>query len=282
MSDVKILEEMIKRFISDVERGMPIEDAGWMKKEPNVESVLKRLGLDEHGTRGIRVSLRNPLPKDLLRTEEEDLFSDMQQAAKIRELVSQIGGDLSLQTGVEICGFAYMLDESDFPVLSYRLFEKGFSSIDEWYASISNSTYLLASLAAKKVWDIENIQEVFEPLRRSSLPIFEAKKQNKEAADRIGKVLKWNEVLEIINSETCKIFGFLWYVDRLTVLKGVRYPESVALIQERAWKMLEKKTRKSMKVLRNAVFEDVDLVEMRTIDQDFAIASWHEILRLPW
>jgi|GEM_PF-2967793 len=285
--DVETLIQMLKRFINDVERGKALEEAGWMETEHGLELLLKRFGLYEGGNKGIRVSLHNPLPIDLLKTLEADIFSDMQLAAKIREIVPKIVIDQSLQTGAEISGFAYMLDASEFPVLSHRLFQEGFSSLDEWHSTVSSATYLLTSLTAKKVWYIENIEEALQPLRCSSLPALETKRQGEEKdADRVRKVLKWDEVLETIDRNTCKVLGFLWYVDHLTILKGIRYPESMVLVQEKTWEMLKEKTEKSIRELRNAVIEDIDRIEKRTIDkgidQDYAIASWHEILRLPW
>ena len=278
---------MLQRFINDVEGGKAVEEAGWMKAEHGLKLILEKLGLYEGGNQCIRVSLHNPLPTDILKTPEGDIFSDMQLAAKIREIIPKIGKDQSLQIGAEISGFAYMLDASEFPVLSHRLFKEGFSSLDEWYKSALNATFLLTSMAAKKVCGIENIGEMFKPLRHSLLPAFETKKQGDEKdADRVRKVLKWDEVLETVDRNTFKIIGFLWYVDRLAVLEGIRYPESMMLIQERAWKTLEEKTGKSIRELRKAVIEDIDRVENRTIDkgtdQEYAIASWHEILRLPW
>jgi len=280
---VQLLKPLLRQFIDDIERGKVVEEAGWMKTDDEVERLLKRLGLYEGNTRGVRVSLHKPLPEDLSKTEEGDIFSDMQRAIKTRNLISKLGRNQSLQTAAEISGFAYMLDASEFPVLSYRLFREGFSSHDEWHTSASNSVYLLLSLAAGKLWSVGSLEEVFKQLRESSLPTLEIKRQSKgKDADRVKKVLKWDEVLEIINGNTCKVIGFLWYVDRLTILEGIRYPESKVLVQERAWKMLEEKTGKSIGELRSAVIEDVDRVERETLDQDFAIVSWHEILRLPW
>ncbi len=46
--------------------------------------------------------------------------------------------------------------------------------------------------------------------------------------------------------------------------------------------MIEEKTRKSIQEIREMVIENVDSVERETLDQGFAIASWHEILRLAW
>ena len=285
--DVETFKQMLQRFIDDVERGKAVEEAGWVETEHGIELLLKSLGLYEGGTQGVRVSLHNPLPADFLKTEEGDIFSDMQLAAKIRELVPKIGRDKSLQTGAEISGFAYMLDASEFPVLSHRLFQEGFSSLDEWHSSASNATPLLTSLAAKKVWGVKSVEEALKPLYRSSLPAIKVKKQGEgQDADRVRETLKWDEVLGIIDRNTYKVMGFLWYVDYLTILEGIRYPESMMLIQERAWKTLEEKTGKSIRELRNAVIEDIERVERRTIDQDndqdYAIASWHEILRLPW
>ncbi|MFX0203767.1 MAG: hypothetical protein ACFFCW_47315 [Candidatus Hodarchaeota archaeon] len=285
--EVETLTNALRQFIEDVERGKAVEEAGWMETEHGLELLLKKLGLYEGGAKGIRVSLRNPLPSELLRTEEGDIFSDMQLAVKIRELVPKIGRDQSLQTGAEICGFAYMLDASEFPVLSHRLFEEGFSSLDEWHTSASNATPLLTSLAAKKVWGVKRVEDALKSLHRSSLPALRIKKQGEgEGANRVRKTLKWDEVLEIVDGNTCKIMGFLWYVDYLAILAGIRYPESMMLIQERAWKTLEEITGKSIQEMRNTVIEDIERVEERTIDkgtdQDYAIASWHEILRLPW
>jgi len=280
--DVEILKHLLRRFIDDVERGKAIEEAGWVKTERKIERFLKRLGLYEAGVQGVRISLHNPLPKDLLRTDEGDIFSDMQLAIKIRELASKLGKERSLQTGAEISGFAYMLEASVFPVFSHRLFREGFSSVDEWYTSVSNSTYFLTLLAARKIWVVENVMKELEPLHHLSLPTFKIKEVEQKDIDRVRKVLKWDKVLEIIDANTCKVMGFLWYVDRLMILQGIRYPQSIMLVQEKAWKMLEEKTGKSIRELRNAVMEDIDQVEKGTMDQGYAIAAWHEILRLPW
>lgn len=285
--DVETVKQMLRRFIDDVESGKAVEEAGWGETEHRIELLLKKLGLCEASIRRIRVSLHNPLPADILKTEEGDIFSDMQLAVKIRELIPKIEKDPSLQTGAEISGFGYMLDASEFPVLSHRLFHEGFSSVDEWNDSVSDATCLLTLLAAKRVWGVGSIEKALEPLRCSSLPALKTKKQGeRKDAERVVKTLKWDEVLGIIDRNTCKIMGFLWYVDHLGICEGIRYPESMMLIQERAWKVIEKQMGKSIRELRYAVIEDIERIENKTADkgigQDYAIVSWHEILRLPW
>jgi len=281
--DIDAIVQLLRQFIGDIESGKALEEAGWKKAEPGTERLLKELGLYEESSRGIRVCLDSPLPRDLIRIEEGDLFSDMQRAVEVRGLVHKIEGDRLLRTGAEISGFAHMLEASDFPVFSNRLFQEGFSSPDEWLACAVGAVHFLTSVAAKQVWDVESIEETFQPLCLSSLPSFEPKKQcEEESADRVRKVLKWDDVLKIIDRSACKIMGFLWYVDRLIVLGGIRYPESMVLIHEKAWEVLEGKTGKSTQELRNAIIEEVERVENGTLDQGFAIASWHEILRVPW
>jgi hypothetical protein len=280
--DVETLKKLLRQFIDDVERGKAIEEAGWVKTERGVKHLLERLGLYEGSTQGVRISLYNPLPKALLRTHEGEIFSDMQRSIKVRGLILKLGREQSLQTGAEISGFAYMLGASEFPVFSHRVFYNGFSSIDEWHTSVSKATYSLTLLSARKIWAVEGIEKMLEPLRHLSLPTFEAKQIEQKVIDKVRKVLAWDEMLKIIDGNVCKIMGFLWYVDRLMILEGICYPESMVLVQERAWKMVEEKTGKSIQELRNAVMEDVDRVEKGTLDQGFAIASWHEILRLPW
>jgi len=278
--EVEIVKQMIQQFIDDIERGRAVEEAGWKEKEKEIEHVLKRFGLYEEGLQGIRVSLHGSLPENLLKTEEGDMFSDMQQAIQISEDILRIAENSSLQTGMEISGFAYMLETSEFPVLSHRLFNEGFRDIGEWHAAVSNAVYLLTSLTVKKVWGIEDMEEVLKPLGHTSLPIPE--KKNKEDAERVKRVLKWNKVLEILELDVCKALGFLWCVDFLISFRRIRYPESRILIQEKAWKLLEKKIRKSIQEIRKMVIKNVDKVEEETLEQGFAIASWHEILRLPW
>jgi hypothetical protein len=286
--EVEILKQILQRFIDDVERGKPIEEAGWVKKEHNTECILKRLGLYEESIQNIRISLHNPLPKNLLKTEEGDIFSNIQLAMKIRKLIPKLTREQSLQIGTEISGFIYMLNVSEFPVFSQRLFRNGFSSFDEWYINVSNVTHLLALLAARKVWGIKNVKKALEPLRHFSLSTVEMEEQDKKVGvERVKRVLKWDKVLEIINQNTCKVMGFLWYVEYLILSEGIHYPESMMLVQERAWKMLEEKMRKSIWELRKEVIENVNQIERETLDRDpsgkpFAIASWHEILRLPW
>ena len=281
--DVELLKQLLRQFIDDVDRRKAIETAGWMKTEPGVERLLKKLGLYEGSAQGVRVSLHNPLTKDLLRTDEGNRFSDIQLAIKIRELFPKLGTEQSLQTGAEISGFAYMLEASQFPVFSHRLFQEGFSSVDEWYTNLSTAKCFLTLLTARKMWAVDNVEKALESLRCLSLPTFETKKPGEQKdIERVRKVLKWDEVLEIIDANTCKVMGFLWYVDHLMILEGIRYPESRVLVQEEAWKMLAEKTGKSIQELRTAVLEVVDRVERETTDQGYAIASWHEILRLPW
>ncbi|HDH44154.1 MAG TPA: hypothetical protein ENG66_01945 [Thermococcus sp.] len=278
--EVEIVKQMIQQFIDDVERGKAVEEAGWKEKERDVEHALKRFGLYEEGLQGIRVSLHGSLPENLLKTEEGDMFSDMRQAIQISEDILRIAENSSLQTAMEISGFAYMLKASEFPVLSHRLFNEGFTDIGEWHTAVSNAVYLLTSLTVKKVWGIEDMKEVLKPLDHTSLPIPE--KKNKEDAERVKRVLKWNKVLEILELDVCKALGFLWCVDFLISSGKIRYPESRILIQEKAWKLLEKKIRKSIQEIRKMVIKNVDKVEEKTLEQGFAIASWHEILRLPW
>ncbi len=103
--EIELLKPLLRRFIDDVERGKAIEEAGWMKIDDVDEYLLKRLGLYEGNTQGVRVSLHKPLPEDLLKTEEGDIFSDMQLAIKIRELVPKIVRDQSLQKRIECSAF---------------------------------------------------------------------------------------------------------------------------------------------------------------------------------
>jgi hypothetical protein len=175
-----------------------------------------------------------------------------------------------------------MLEASEFPVFSHRLFHYGFSNIDEWHTSVSKATYFLTLLVARKIWLVEDIENILEPLRHLSLPAFEAKQTEQKVVDKVRKVLAWDEMLEIIDRNTCKVMGFLWYVDRLMILEGILYPETMVLVQKGAWKIIEEKTGKSIQELRSAVMEDIDRVEKGTLHKGFAIASWHEILRLPW
>ena len=278
--EVEIVKQMIQQFIDDVERGKAVEEAGWKEKEKDVEYALKRFGLYEEGPQGIRVSLQGPLPEDILKTEEGDIFLDMRQAIQISEHILRIAENPPLQTAMEISGFAYMLKASEFPVLSHRLFNEGFTDIGEWHTAVSNAVYLLTSLTAKKVWGIKDMEEVLKQLDHTSLPIPE--KKNEEDAERVKRVLKWNKVLEILELDVCKALGFLWYVDFLISSGKIRYPESRILIQKKAWELLEKKIGKTIQEIRRTVIENVDKVEKETLEQGFAIASWHEILRLPW
>ena len=54
------------------------------------------------------------------------------------------------------------------------------------------------------------------------------------------------------------------------------------LIQKEAWNIIEEKTEKTIEELRSTIIEGVERIENETMDQNYAIASWYEIFRLPW
>lgn len=281
--ETEAFKRLLSQFIDEVEKGKPPEEAGWVELDPEHLAICQDTRLFERTPKRARVSLDAQLPPDLLKTEEGDLFSDMQRALRIREIASRIADDSQLRTGAEISGFSFMLAASDFPVLSHRLFQEDFSSLDEWYACLPGAVGSLTSMAARKVWSVDDLQKILEPLHRSLLPAPELEEDAEgKVADRVGRVLRWDDVLNKIDPAACKTMGFLWYVDRLVVQGGVRYPESMALVQERAWSILGDRNRKPVREVREAVIEEVEKIENETREQGYAIASWHEILRVPW
>ncbi len=88
-------KKALQQFITDVEEGKEIKEAGWINV--NDTDLPKNLDLFEIEPKRIRISIHKLLPIHLLKTEEGDLFSDIQSALKVMESINIIRKNQSLQ-----------------------------------------------------------------------------------------------------------------------------------------------------------------------------------------
>jgi len=194
---------------------------------------------------------------------KQDLDLDIQQAASIEKTLVILVEDLLRNPNrwpevVEI-GWKRMFQTSDFPIKSLKpILDEGFS-INSWFINIPRVSLGL-------------VDDILQILQKSgsttSGMIDEVQKKARDA-------LEWESVSKEFNVEVIKILGFLWFADSLT--DELRYPEAEAIIQKKAWWLLERKIGRKEQ-------EAITLIEqtVQRIDENNKGATcWAEVIRFP-
>ena len=278
--------EMMRQIVDDIQRGIEPTKAGWCSFPDEVQKRLIRTGLCENAKEGIRLVISSKyLPRELARTDEGDIISDIQKALKLKELLSKLATNHELCIGSEYFGLLRMLQTSDFPILATLLFEKGLNA-NIWFAEAPATAEDLTSTLAKELWGIERLEKARLALSNFGAPIIETDAQPCEHSGKIKEILKWDMVCEVFEHEILESLGFLWYVDFLIGHEEIKYLESIRIVQKSTWEILETLTGKKNQDLEIELLEAIKEIEKNTMiergEEKSNRTNWHEVIRIPW
>jgi len=193
---------------------------------------------------------------------KQELEEDIQKALFLEKELTKVMEELSRnpQRWAEVVkiGWKRMFETSDFPVKNLGpVLDAGFS-IHNWFVKVHEIAFELVSDLAQK---LDNPEEKIRC--DTGIP------------EKTIYAMGWDGVLENLNEEGIKILAFLWFADSLA--SPLHYPEAEAIIQEKAWLLLEEKMgRKKQEILT--------LVEqmVKKIDEGNKGATcWAEVIRFP-
>jgi hypothetical protein len=191
----------------------------------------------------------------------KDLNIDSQKAQEIiKELsdrVNEAAEKPTIWASVLREGWQRMLETSELPIVSVdRVYSGGFS-VHDWFL---NGTKISLGLA-------ERIVEHFvtEPV---SLEV-----TKEDVVERAEKLLEWRGILELLDADTVKVLGLVWFADKLS--SETTYPETEVLIQENVWQLLEKSLGKK----RSELIRHVEQVIEKIDEAKKGATSWAEVIR---
>lgn len=275
--------ELMRQTVDDIERGIQPEKAGLCTFSPEIRKKLAQTGFCEMSDEGIRLILSKPLPRELAWTDVGDIITDVQKAIELTQTLSKLSVNQDLCRGAEYAGLVRMLQTSDFPVLAYVLFEEGLNP-DIWFTKAPESAYELVSALAEELWGLGKTESALKALAQSNFPVPE--RQNAEISEKVKKILTWDMVPKVFGSEILEALGFAWYADLLTVVKKIKYPEGIQIVQEKVADIIEVLTGRSAQDLADELLEATrEMEEKATRDhgkEKSQIADWHDVIRFPW
>jgi len=288
---VKLLKDLLLRFVDDVQRKMPPKDAGWVKRVDAVTRELARLGLCVIGDQGVRVCAPVSTRRDietLLDDEGKDLFAiyiDISKAAELEQVVSKI---VNSPAKASVCsvGLERMLQNSEFPIAPELALQQGIEP-DEWQIRVSNAIPGLAMILAKKLWNIESWSDVLALLNQSQLPAPKITQNRDDWFERVKGILKWDKVVSAIDEELARALGLLWYADDLLAANEIDAPEGIILVQRKTWSIVEQDLGRNSEEIKREIEEMTERIDGETREEDKQygtrpIASWVDIIRMPW
>lgn len=282
--------EMMGQIVDDVQNGVELEKAGWISFNKEIEKQLIKTGLSESSKAGIRLVISSKsIPRELAWTEEGDIVLDFQKAAVLGELLSEIAKDQTKRIGAEYSGLVRMFQTSEFPILASLPFKEGLNA-EAWFIKAPMSAKALALDLVEKTWGNESSDKGITSLKSFGLPIPKTEMQEEEDSDKIKKILRWEVVIKIIEPEIIEALGFLWYVDYLMGSRGIKYLESIRIVQKITWDILEIITGRTIQEIEEDLMEATRVMETMTTDsrgegeskETNQITDWYELVRLPW
>ena len=194
---------------------------------------------------------------------KQELDHDIQKALCIEKELTEVMEDLLRNPGrwpeVVKIGWKRMFETSDFPIKNLGPVLDGGFSIHNWFLNVHKFSLKLVADLAQKLNNLEEKQ--FDPI--DGIPA--------EAMD----ALDWKGVLENLNEEGVKFLAFLWFADSQAT--QMRYPEAEAIIQEKAWLLLEEKMRRRKREILMLVEEMVEKID----EGGEGAICWAEVIRFP-
>jgi len=150
-----------------------------------------------------------------------------------------------------------MLETSELPIMNVDKILAGGFSVHDWFMNGSKISQGLT----------ESVVEHFAIMPDSSSIIKE------DIVERAKVLLGWERILEMLDEDTVKVLGLLWFADKLSA--EITYPETEVMVQESVWDILEKKLGKK----KNELISHVEHV-MGVIDEtNKGVTSWAEVIR---
>jgi len=207
------------------------------------------------------------------------MVRDLQKAKRIVQKLERVARALIsnplLWGGVVELGWTRMLKTSDFPVIADRVLQHGFAP-HEWFLKIPKASRVLAASIAERWW--HNHDKSLLTVRESlGIPAGEPEElPDIGTIERIKRVVKWDDALNSVDEAEVKTLGFLWLADHLIALAKISYDEGEVPIQKRAWELLEELLGISPETI---VYKMEEITETLA---NIEVASWDEIVRLPW
>lgn len=190
-----------------------------------------------------------------------ELNIDLQKAQNvIKELTEKIEETAEKQTGWALIikeGWQRMFETSELPILHVdKILESGFS-VHEWFMNGSKISLGLAESVAVRFLSMAS------PL----------KNVKEDVIERAKDALEWRRILEIVDQDTAKVMGLIWYADKLSI--EIRYPETEVFTQENVWQLLEKNLGKK----KHDLISHVEYI-IGEIDETYKdVTSWADIIR---
>lgn len=191
----------------------------------------------------------------------KDLDIDSQKAQKIiKELSDKVNEAAEKQTiwaSILKEGWQRMLETSELPIVRVdRIYSGGFS-VHDWFMNVSKISLGLA----------ESVVERFVTMPGSSETIKE------DVVERAEELLEWKRILEMLDQDTVKVLGLVWFADKFSA--ETTYPETEVLIQENVWQLLEKSLNKK----RDELIHHVEYVIDAINEANKGTTSWAEVIR---
>lgn len=289
LDEIKILKSLLLHVVDDVQKGILLNDAGWVHVDQSLARNLSEAGLCNVDERGARVSTAILSHSELERRLDEEgqylfsIFGDIMSASELEQMLNKIvneSGHYVFSVGLE-----RMLQNSEFPIAPERAIQKGVAP-DEWQTQVAAAIPGLALMVAKRFWDVKSWKVVLSRLKAMNLPAPEIKELESEQFERIKGVLSWKTVIENMDEEPSEVLGLVWYADFLVGIKRIQAPEGIAIVQKRAWSIIEKNIGKTSAEIKKEIDDMTEKIDeaTRERDQEYStrpIASWVDILRLP-
>jgi hypothetical protein len=286
--DIKLMKTLLLKFVDDIQKGSHVDDAGWVSSVnvgPNTAEFC------DTGNRGIRVSAVLIGQKDLqcyLDDEGQDLWlicSDILKSAKLEHSLDEILSE-SVQAPLLAVGLECMLQSSEFPIAPERVLQQGIEP-DQWQIQVSSSIPELTLNLTQRFWNVESWDKALQELKHWHLPVPEIKAVNANNFGKVSKVLEWDKAVGATTKDPTMALGLVWYADYLIGLNEIQAPEGAMIVQKKAWSIVQAILGKSGVAIKKEIQEMVDGIDMATRESDEEyhtrpVASWVDIIRLPW
>ena len=150
-----------------------------------------------------------------------------------------------------------MFETSELPIMNVDRILAGGFSVHEWFMNGSKISLGLA----------ESVAERFVTMAVSSNIVKE------DVIERAKDLLEWRRILEIIDQDTAKVLGLVWFADKLST--ETTYPETEVLVQENVWQLLEKNLGKKKDELITHVGRIIEMID----ETNKGVTSWAEVIR---
>ncbi len=286
---IGLLKKLMRRFISDIEEGITISDAGWIVDKGEYRKLAH--GIIERKQGMVRINPREDLLFILPRSDEEakwlaGLCLDMLKVDEVRKIIlglaKKFEENARLKWVAIAIGLASMLRGLSTQVTTELVFNAGLSAVD-WHreiprASVELALELVGEWCDVKPEELDKLRKLLNNNFSSKIPYIES---NSKAVEKIKRALRWNRVVLSLNreEEIVTALGILWFIDLCSTLKGVEYPESISIISKETWRLLISKMVRlhSEREVAERVREICS--KLRNIVEG---VCWEGVIRLPW